>query len=157
MTGDRTDLIDKLLWNNGGTGFGICAFANSMSWTMSKPKEPHGSDDLKSIVAVSGPPDKYTDEELQTLVAFSERRTADYDKMYKWRLGANLICIDKYSDNNWLRKRLSWDRGPMYSPTLSEALAVFEVTETREQTVAVSDPDHLNPAKGGNRASDDYW
>ncbi len=26
-----------------------------------------------------------------------------------------------------------------------------------EHLPAVCDPDHLNPAEGGNRASDDYW
>lgn len=122
----REETIERLLWNDGGMGYGVCAVASSMMWAMSKPKEPHGADDLKSIVAISGPPEKYTDAELATLVAFSDRRTADYDRMFKWRLGANLICIDKMDNGCWFRKRLSWQMGPMASETLDEAIAVFE-------------------------------
>lgn len=122
----RDDLINRLQWNDGGMGHGICTVASSMMWAMSRPKEPRGADDLKSVVAVSGPPAKYTDEELAALVEFSDERTAKYDAMFNWRLGANLICINKLSDGAWMRKRLSWESGPMMSPTLREALDVFK-------------------------------
>ena len=122
---NRQEMINRLQWNDGGMGHGICTVASSMMWAMGKPKEPRGADDLKSVVAVSGPPNKYTDDELNALVEFSEQRTANYDKMFNWRLGANLICINKISDDCWMRKRLSWEYGPMASPTLQEAIAVF--------------------------------
>lgn len=123
---NREEMIEQLQWNSGGTGHGVCAVANSFLWSTSRPKHPRGDDDLKSIVAVSGPPDKYTDEELQKLVAFSERRTEDYDRRNGRRMGANLIYINKYGENKWLRKRMSWDIGSMFSDSLDEAITVFE-------------------------------
>lgn len=125
----RQDLINRLEWNNGGMGHGICSFASSMLWAMNRPKHPRGEDDLQSIVAVSGPPDKYTDEELAALVAFSDEQTADYDKMFNWRLGANLICINKFDETSWMRKRLSWEYGPMFSTSLEDALSTFRETQ----------------------------
>lgn len=122
----REEMIGKLQWNDGGMGFGICTVANSMLWHTSKPKHPRGEDDLKSVVGISGPPENYTDEELAKLVEFSEQRTAKYDEMFLWRLGANMILINKLSSGSWMRKRLSWEYGPMVSPTLDEAIAVFE-------------------------------
>lgn len=41
-------------------------------------------------------------------------------------MGANLICISKYDEDKWMRKRMSWDIGAMFSDTLDEAIAVFE-------------------------------
>lgn len=123
---NREEMINRLQWNDGGMGHGICTVASSMIWAMSRPKEPRGADDLKSVVAVSGPPTKYTDEELATLVQFSDERTAKYDAMFYWRLGANLICINKLDSGCWMRKRLSWESGLMVSPTLQEAIEVFK-------------------------------
>lgn len=122
----RQEMIDKLEWNSGGYGFGVCSFANSMLWAMDTPSSEKS--DLKSIVAVSGPPKKYSDEELEKIVAFSERVTARYDKMFRYRRGANLILLDKpsFADGKWMRKKLSWTEGPMYSDTLSEAIAFME-------------------------------
>ena len=120
----REELIAELVWNGGGCGFGICNVANAMTWAMDKPGK--GKPDLKSIVVVRGPPEKYKDEELRELAAFSERVTADYDKRYIYRRGANLICIDKTEDGRWMRKRLTWEMGPMFSDTLQEAIAVME-------------------------------
>lgn len=123
-------MIERLQWNEGGMGYGVCAVGNLMLWAMSKPKEPRGADDLKSIVAVSGSADRYTDKELAALVQFSDEQTAKYDAMFRWRLGANLICINKLDDDCWMRKRLSWECGPMVSPTLEEALSVFQEKAT---------------------------
>jgi len=123
----RQQMIDALMWTEGGMGFGVCAVATAMAWQMSKPKTK--ADDLKTVVAISGQPADYTDEELEKLVAFSQRRTARYDKMFSVRMGANLICIAKTGPNSWMRKRLSWEHGPMFSPTLDEAMAVFERDE----------------------------
>lgn len=122
----REELIAQLDWNEGGTGFGLCTFGNSMIWRSQRPKHPRGADDLKGIVAVSLPKEKYTDEELLKLVEFNKRITADYDKYCGYRLGANLICIDKTEFGNWLRKKMSWEYGPMFSPTLDEAIKFME-------------------------------
>ena len=90
---------------------------------------------LKSIVLVKGPADQYADDELEALVAFSDRQTADYDRLLqtasqvKARDGCNAIVIGKCSDEistRWLRHRLSWHIGPMFSPTLAEAMEVFD-------------------------------
>ena len=47
----------------------------------------------------------------------------------------------------------NYDRDIMRSQGLFDA-ARQALAETEP---AAHDPDHLNPAKGGNRASDDYW
>ena len=121
----RQELIEKITWNNGGYGFGICAVGNALLWALDRPGPDNP--DLKSIVAVTGPLDKYTDEELARLAEFSEKKTAEYDKMFKWRRGANLILFDKdVKTGQWLRKRITWTMGPMWSTTLEEAIAVME-------------------------------
>ena len=120
----REDVIKKLLWNDGGYGFGICSVAGSMLWSMDTPGP--GKPDLQSVVAVSGPPEKYTDEELEKIFLFSERATARYDKMFSHRRGANLILFDRVGNGHWMRKRLSWTEGPMYSETLDEAIAIMD-------------------------------
>jgi len=122
MAMSREELIARLQWNSGGSGLG--SIAGIMSWAMDHPGE--GKPDLKSIVAVSGPPEKYTDEELVELVAFSDKKTAEYDEMFRYRRGANLICIDKTADGRWMRKRLTWEMGPFFSDSLGEALTIFE-------------------------------
>lgn len=119
----RRQMVEKLQWNRGGYGFGICEVAMSMMWAMDRPGP--GKSDLKSVVAVSWPPKRYTDQELKKILAFSERITADYDKMFQWRRGANLVLIDKLGDGRWLVKRLSW-KNPVCKPTLEEAFAVIE-------------------------------
>jgi len=124
MTQSREEMIGQLMWHDSGDG--IPTHAGLMLWAMDQP----GPDkpDLQSIVSVKGPPEKYTNEELATLLEFSERATARYDEMFSCRRGANLILFDKpeYWNGAWKRKRLTWDRGPMTSPTLEEAIAVME-------------------------------
>ncbi len=116
----RQEMIESLEWNSGGYGFGVCSVANSMCWVMDSPgpEKP----DLKSIVAVGSPSSKYTNEELEKLVKFSEEATARYDEMFTYRRGANLILFDKFENGSWLRKRLSWEFGPILSKTLDEAI-----------------------------------
>lgn len=121
MTPKRKALIERIMWNDGGTGFGICRVAGMMLHEMQKPNP-----DWKSVVAVSGPPKKYTDAELEKIADFSDRHTAHYDQIFNVRAGANAICINKVNDSCWMRKRMSWEYGPMHSPTLDEAIAVFE-------------------------------
>lgn len=112
------------MWNNGGMGLGVTPVATIFMMNTVNPKSK--DDDWKSVVAVSGPPDKYTDEEIEKLVAFSERRTANYDTMFDFRMGCNAICINKIGDGNWMRKRMTWDIGTMFSESLDEAIAIFE-------------------------------
>ncbi len=124
---NRQELIDALMWNTGGWGFGICAVASAALWASREPLTKAG--DLRSVVAVMGPPEQYTDDELAKLVAFSEERTKKYDEMFDVRMGCNLTLIGKaaYSGDNprWLRKRLTWNAGPMYSDSLDDALEVM--------------------------------
>jgi hypothetical protein len=120
---ERKALIGQLEWNSGGWGFGICSFANEMTWALDQPSKDNP--DLKSVVAICGEPKKYTTEELRRIVEFSKAATERYDKMFKWRRGCNLILLDKWSEASWMRKRLTWHTAG-YSPSLEEALAVFE-------------------------------
>jgi hypothetical protein len=117
----RAALVERIMWNSGGTGFGLCRLAGMMLHQMQRP-DP----DWKSVVAISGPPEKYTDEELEKLADFSDRHTARYDQIFNVRAGANAICIDKVNHNCWMRKRMSWEYGPMHSTTLDQAIEVFE-------------------------------
>jgi hypothetical protein len=117
----RKKLIEKLMWNEGGSGYGICSVAGMMLHTMTDK-----SSDIPSIVAIGGSPDDYTTEELEKLVRFSSRMTEDYDTRYRDRQGANLIIIHKIEKDHWIRKRMSWEIGPMFSETLDEAIAIFE-------------------------------
>ena len=127
---ERKALENQVLWNSGGYGYGICRMAGMDFFGSMRP----GPDrpDWPSIVAVSGQREKYTDEEIEKIAAFSKRVTANYDKVFSWRMGANLIILDKQvmelsegTNVSWMRKRQSWEYGAMFSPTLDEALAVF--------------------------------
>lgn len=120
----RDELISSVEWNSGGYGFGVCSLAGSILWGMQEPsaKKP----DLKSTIAICGKPEKYTDEELEKVVAFAKRHDEKYDKMFRYKLGCNMILFDKTDEGRWMRKRLTWTMGPMYSPTLDEAIAVME-------------------------------
>jgi hypothetical protein len=121
----RDELIELLMWHEGGDGF-AGNIALSMAWALDQPGPERP--DLQSIVSIKGPPEKYTDEELRTLLEFSQRRTSRYDEMFTVRRGANLILFDKpeYLGGVWKRKRLTWTHGPMTSPTLEEAIAAME-------------------------------
>jgi hypothetical protein len=118
----RDQLIEEIMWNDGGYGFGIPSFGSRMLWALDTP----GPDkpDLPSIVMVCSPTDKYTDDELRLLLAFSREKTAEYDRMFRIRRGANLVIFDKptYMNGKWMRKRLTWEFGPMHSDTLEEAI-----------------------------------
>jgi hypothetical protein len=132
----KEELIAKLMWNSGGAGYGVCAVAGAMLWGMDQPTETRP--DLISIVAIGGSPCEYSDIELKRLVEFSEAATANYDKRWRYRRGANLICISKHEDSTgvyWMRKRMSWTMGSLFSPTLDEALAIFEREWAKPQEV----------------------
>jgi hypothetical protein len=79
--------------------------------------------DLTSTVAVVGPADKYTTEELTKIVACAEKLDAQYDRLFPFRRGCNMTVFDKDAPDWWLRKRFSWYMGPMYSESLDEAIA----------------------------------
>ena len=117
----KQELVKQLMWNKSGCGFGICSVAGTFSWILNESTK-----DLTSIVAISGNPDDYTTEELEKLVAFSKEMTEEYDKQWKSRQGANLICIGKIAEDYWLRKRLSWEIGSMYSKTIDDAIEIFK-------------------------------
>lgn len=76
---------------------------------------------LKSRVLLEGPPDKYTDEELQRVLEFAERRTRE-DKVNP---GSNLIYLDK-DENSWIRFREDHSLGTTRRRTLDEILRVNE-------------------------------
>jgi hypothetical protein len=59
---------------------------------------------------------------LELIVKFADERNRIYDRMFSYRRGCNAICIDKFSKTSWLRKRLSWTMGPMFSASLEEAI-----------------------------------
>ena len=120
----RELLINSVEWNSGGYGFGTCSFANSMIWAMDEPSID--KPDLKSTVAICGDPKKYTTEELEKIVDFAKRCDKKYDAIFRVCRGCNLILFDKREDGIWMRKRLSWTMGPMYSPSLDEAIAIME-------------------------------
>lgn len=122
----RDELIKELVWNSGGYGFGICSFAASMMWSEDRPTPE--KPDFNAIVAVNTPPEKYTDAELRWLVKFSRHVTAKYDSHgHSYRRGANMIIIGRpeHPNGSWLRKRMSWTHGPMYSRTLLDALSTM--------------------------------
>ncbi|MGE5392720.1 MAG: hypothetical protein ACM3NH_03175 [Candidatus Saccharibacteria bacterium] len=116
----REELVKRVLWNSGGMGFGICAMANSMAWGLDRPGPDNP--DWISIVAVSGAQESYTDEELRKIADFAEKVTARYDRLFSCRRGANVYLLKKWDDGTWMRKRLTWTQGAMYSRTLDEAL-----------------------------------
>lgn len=125
----RAAMEAEIMWNGGGMGYGIARMAGIMMAAMDQPGP--NKPDWPSVVAVSGPASKYSDDELRALVEFSRRQTRDYDRRWKWRRGANLVCIDKGEPNadgstSWFRKRQSWDTGMMWSATLEHAMAIFD-------------------------------
>lgn len=115
----RQSLIDQIMWSDGGAGWGVCAVGNMMMAQQSKQT-------LKSIVSLQGSPDEYTDEELAKVVEFSKIRDERHRKICgEILIGDNVIFLRKM-DGKWLRKRRSWDIGPMFSDSLDEAMAFME-------------------------------
>ncbi|MBI2124347.1 hypothetical protein HYT92_01010 [Candidatus Pacearchaeota archaeon] len=122
----------KVLWlkPDSGTGFGLCEVAGQLIWNMQKPrkfnpKTGRFNDDWASIVAVIGPKLKYFDWELEKIIPFAEKLTLEYDKRFRYRMGCNLIIFEKREDGRWLRKRMSWTEGAMYSESLDDAIKIF--------------------------------
>lgn len=114
---DRQKLIDELLWNGGGDGWGLCAFGNMLA-AMCGPRTA-----IKSVVLIgtdTSPGDGFTDDELQALAKISRDKT---DYIVK-RLGGpildsdNLITIRKSGDK-WRYSRRTWDY-PAHCDTLEE-------------------------------------
>ena len=120
-------MIREMVWltPDSGGGFGCCSFGASFLWSDQMPTEDHP--DWKSIVFVKGPAEKYSLREIRKLHRFSMEKTAEYDRLFSVRMGANAVVMDKCQGERtyWLRKRMSWECGPMYSETLDEAISVF--------------------------------
>jgi hypothetical protein len=120
----REQMIESLMWSGGGAGFGVCKVGAMFLWADQRPgpDEP----DWPYVVTVQGDPKIYTDDELRQLLAFSEEMTARYDRMWKWRVGANLIVIKKSAETCcWYRKQMSWEMGYMWGSTLEDACDTF--------------------------------
>lgn len=115
MTETRQSLIDQIMWSDGGSGWGICAIGNMMMAQQSKRA-------MKSIVSLQGSPDEYTDEELGKVVEFSKVRDERHRLICgEILMGDNVIVLRKMG-SKWLRKRMTWNIGPMFSDSLDEAL-----------------------------------
>lgn len=116
---DRATLESRLLFNAGGYGMGV---GGELAWAFSSGEQP----DIPSIVAITGPAEKYTDTELQTLANVSEALTATYDAHFTARRGANLWIVDKQTafdtPRPWLVKRLTWRFGFPRHATLAQML-----------------------------------
>lgn len=119
----RDELIAGLMWNTGGNSYGLCEVASMALQTMKSPSAERP--DWKLVVIISVTEAAYTDEELRLLYLFSIEQTVQYDRIFQYRTGANMICISKFDADTWSRKRQSWDMGPMESATLEDALDTF--------------------------------
>ena len=129
MEMSREHLEEALLWNSGGNGWGgnVGVF---LAWALDEPRYPRGKDDLKSVVAIGTPKEEWTEDELKQLLDFSREHTAEYDEMFRWRRGCNLITIRKvrYADGKvrYNGSRASWTiGGPAWGDTLEEVFKRF--------------------------------
>ena len=120
---NRQEMTEQLEWS---TGWGYPTFGQQASWDSDSPGP--GKSDLKSVVSVTGPPDKYTDDELAQLVAFSQQRTTEYDAENRYRRGANVVIVDKsyWANGLWMVKRLLWQRGYPWHSSLEGAIGYME-------------------------------
>ncbi len=118
----REEMLARFVPVSGGWSMQNVGLA--MMYAMDEPKP--GKPDFPSVVGLYGPEEKYTNEELAKLVEFADRVTQAYDRLFRFRRGANLYLFDKPDwrrDGFWMRKKLTWTEGPMFSPTLEEAIA----------------------------------
>lgn len=105
---NRQEMIEEIQWDHEI----LCSGRSTMP-------------DIKSVVIVNGPPEKYTDEELGKIVNFSREKTARYDRIFPCRREANLYILNKTEQGKWLRIQQSWRIGPFFSETLDEAIALL--------------------------------
>lgn len=112
----REEIIEEIQWGSGTSCSDIGTF---VSWALDVPSSTRP--DIKSVVMVNGPSEKYTDEELEKIIEFSKKQTEYYDKLFRYRRGANLYVLGK-TDGGWLRMQQSWRIGPFFSETLDEAI-----------------------------------
>jgi hypothetical protein len=56
-----------------------------------------------------------------------------------------------------IREEIARDKEKYPTPESQMENLGFLLEDEDVEYPAVCDPDHLNPSKGGNKASDDYW
>ena len=117
---DRNEMVKKILWlsDRSGASFGVTSFASMAIWDESE-------EELKSVVAITGPSNKYSDEEIQKLYKFSVERTKKHDKICRSRIITDMIIFDKMSPDFWYRAKMDWNVGSLVSETLDDAIAFF--------------------------------
>lgn len=111
----REQLVEQLLWSEGGASWGVCAVGNMVAAVMTRQE-------IKSCVTVQGDPADYTDEELRKLVKFSRDQSAVHVRVCGNILSSDNLYILRKEKSSWLSKRRSWEFGRMYSPSLDDAI-----------------------------------
>ena len=81
---------------------------------------------LKPMVGLYGPIEKYTPDELQIIQDFGARLIRQESETLSFHVrssGTAYIAIfDKLENGSWLRKRHTWIKENLYSPTLPKAI-----------------------------------
>ena len=114
----RQAMESRLTWNSGG--YSLSGMAG-LTWGLID------GPDIPSTVAVSGPPSRYTDDELSKIVAFAEWQDARYDKLFRVKRGCNGILFDKLDwlstrPVRWMVKKFTWESGYESHATLDDAI-----------------------------------
>jgi hypothetical protein len=77
---------------------------------------------MSSLVCVIGEENNYTESEIALLEQFSKAYIEWDNRIGPDKTFAYYIFFQKGDDGRWLRVKESWTEGPLYSPTLKEAL-----------------------------------
>jgi hypothetical protein len=101
----RQDYIDGLMWNGELNQFWWIDQESNADTTKTIDDgylrhRKTGKYDCKSVVAINGIVDEFTDEELEKLYYFSQLKTKETDERYNDRMGTRKIIITKTPQNN---------------------------------------------------------
>lgn len=118
----RAEIINELLWNTGGDGWGICTIGNMLAAICGPQKK------IRSPVLVGihsrQEITRFTDDELTKLLDISRKAAAKHIRACGSILESdNLSTIRKneHSDDaRWTWKKRSWECGPLCYKTLDE-------------------------------------